>query len=226
MSPQSRRSSTPCCDPTRIGCAVCEREARREEEARGQSLAGRGGLWPLLLLSGLLVAGTTARAEPPSKRPTVFVWKIDNANGAPIPVGSGFLLGPRGDVLTARHVAESSNPYQRLQISIGSKEVGSVPLAAPPVCDPVLDPRFLKLLETTVATFAIAPWRLLPTALPAPRWPGSASGLRLSVGEGRALDDRREGDNDLDRRRPGAHRPRPRAYDERRPGLRCGRRGG
>lgn len=110
----------------------------------------------VFLAAAVSVAGQEARAEPPSLRPLVYVWKVDNHDKAVRePSGSGFLLGPRGDILTARHVAEH-NPYQHLEVSIGSKELASVPVVAPPHCDPVLDLCFLRVLEATVMVTGIA----------------------------------------------------------------------
>jgi hypothetical protein len=57
--------------------------------------------------------------------------------------------------LTAQHVAELENPYQEIQVSIGSRDFNPVPLTAPADCDKVLDLCFLKVREATVLALAI-----------------------------------------------------------------------
>lgn len=105
----------------------------------------------VLLATGGLAVGTMTLAQSvsPSESPMVFVWRVDKQSGTAEPAGSGFIFGPQGDILTAKHVWEH-NPGQDIKVSIGTKDAGKVSVLDDVECDEGQDFCFLRILPREV----------------------------------------------------------------------------
>lgn len=77
--------------------------------------------WACVALA-VLATVTAAEAQPlTNKKPIVFIWAENLETRQMRPLGSGFVLGAAGDVLTARHVTDEVVEGERLVVSVASK---------------------------------------------------------------------------------------------------------
>lgn len=107
-----------------------------------------------IALALTIVAALPAKAGDPSERPVLAFWRVDPETGQSDPIGSGFLLGPGGDVLTARHVVYMVNRYQRIMVSVGSKTGALFPVEEQKECDDALDMCFLRTSQDAIRELA------------------------------------------------------------------------
>jgi hypothetical protein len=110
----------------------------------------------LLLICLCAIAISVAAQAPaqglPNKKPVVFIWSESTESGKRRPLGSGFLLGEEGDVLTARHVVEKRVTGERLVVSIASKSSFPVAVDMSDVeCGTTQDFCFIRIPKDVVA---------------------------------------------------------------------------
>ena len=103
----------------------------------------------------------------PNKRPVVFVWNEDATSKQRSPLGSGFILGPNGDILTAKHVATDWVEGQRLVVSIATKEQPPVSVDMNDIeCHPTLDFCFLRINADVISERNLTEFYPLRCGLP------------------------------------------------------------
>ena len=94
-------------------------------------------------------------------------WKFDPQTLREEPIGSGFLLGPTGHVLTALHVVSMVNPYQEIRVTVGAKEGARIGLGQKRERSEALDMCFLRMEEADVRAAGLSDadfYRVVPAA--------------------------------------------------------------
>jgi len=101
----------------------------------------------------VLSIGSEAKAQGlENKKPIVFIWSESVETGQRTPLGSGFVLGESGDVLTAKHVVEQFVNGERLVVSISTKSAYPVEVDMSDVdCDVTQDFCFIRIPSDVVA---------------------------------------------------------------------------
>jgi S1-C subfamily serine protease len=109
--------------------------------------------WTLLFTVSVVASASCADAQSlDNKKPIVFIWSESVDTGQRTPLGSGFVLGESGDVLTARHVVEQFVQGEKLVVSISTKSTFPVDVDMSDVdCDSTQDYCFIRIPPDVIA---------------------------------------------------------------------------
>ncbi len=130
----------------------------------------------LFVFAAFMAAGANAQVLT-NKKPIVFIWSESVETGRRTPLGSGFVLGESGDVLTARHVVELFVQGEKLVVSISTKSSFPVEVDMSDVdCDATQDFCFIRIPADVIAERVTAFYRL-GCYVPKPDSPLMAAGF-------------------------------------------------